>query len=329
MRQRVVPRGIGGGLAVAAAIALGLLGGALRLVPVSSQAITLEAARAPDELAADEPWAPLWALAPKQEVPLSAQNIALPFGGGSVTSLTARAFQDGRRLYLLLEWPDAQPDDVVNGLTAFADAAAVQFPGTAGPQPPFTMGTIGQPVNIWQWKALWQADMARGFTTTRDRYPNTYVDMYPAGDDPLYKTAFAAGNPLSQRDHESPVENLIAEGFGTLTHADVQDVAGSGEWRDGRWRALFVRDLQPSGDGYASFAVGSTTAVAFAVWDGASGDRNGQKSIAPFIDLSIGDRDVAARFGAEQVGIASLILLIAAAAVTLILVSARTKPQVG
>ncbi len=69
-------------------------------------------------------------------------------------------------------------------------------------------------------------------------------------------------------------------------------MAGSGAWRDGRWRALFARDLDPSSPGLAEFSVGEETMVAFAVWDGGSGDRNGQKSIAQFIELRLSDAEV-------------------------------------
>lgn len=322
-------RRLSGAVVLVAVIAIGLAGGALPLVPVSSQAITLEAARAPSDVAIDEPWAAAWARAPRQTIPLSAQNIAPPFGGGTVTSLTARALQDGERLYLLLEWADEQPDDALNDVSEFSDAAAVQFPSLVGPIPPFTMGTRGQPVNIWQWRAVWQADIERGFATARDRYPDTYVDYYQQADDPLYLTALAAGNPLAQRDRTSPVENLLAEGFGTLTHAPVQDVGGAGEWRDGHWRALFSRPLQSSGEGYTPFTIGSATAVAFAVWDGGASDRNGQKSIAPFIDLTIGDRDIAAqgRFRAEQVLIIVVIALSGAATAALVYSSRRANRQ--
>ena len=121
----------------------------------------------------------------------------------------------------------------------------------------------------------------------------------------------------------------MAEGFGTLTHAALQDVRGAGEWRAGRWRALFVRDLQPAESAYASFALGTTTGVAFAVWEGAADDRNGQKSIAPFIDLRIGDAALSAQgqFGGEQVLIMVVITLTAAAAVALAYASSRSRRQ--
>ena len=293
-------------IALLAALLIGIVGGLLQIVPVTSQVLTLEALRAPAPVPQDDPWAAVWNGAPKQEVVLSAQNIAAPFGGGTVEILTARALHDGETMFILLEWADTEVDDTVSGVEEFADAAAVQFPADPdGSAPAFTMGATGSGVNIWQWKAVWQADIERGFDTTLTRYPNTYTDFYPGSDDTLYSPALHVGNPLAAREQDSPIENLVAEGFGTLTHADLQDVAGIGAWRDGRWRALFLRQLEPAADGFTRFEVGETTSIAFAVWDGGAGDRNGQKSIAPWIDLTVGDA-----FAATDGGPGGRVLLI-------------------
>ena len=281
-------RRLGGPVAVAIVIAGGALLGALGIAPVRSQVLTLEAARTASAVSVDDPWAAVWDGAPSVEVPLSEQNLVLPFGGGAVDRVTVRAMYDESRLYLSMEWSDASREDAVNGVEQFSDAAALQFPSEIGATPPYTMGSAGQPVNIWQWKAVWQADIDSGFATSASRYPDTYVDLYPNADDPAFNTAEHVGNPLAQRTHASPVENLIAEGFGTLTSSEVQDVAGSGEWRDGAWRVVFARPLTTSADGLADFAEGRSTQAAFAVWDGASADRNGLKSIAQFIQLDVG-----------------------------------------
>ncbi len=320
-----------GAITVLLAMAVALAIGSLSIVPVESQSLSLEALVAPAAVPLDAPWDAVWDGAPSQEVPLSAQNIAPPFGGGTVSAVTVRALHDGQRLYLLLEWEDAGLDDAVNGFAEFADAAAVQFPAAgADALPPFTMGGPGSPVNIWQWKAVWQADIDVGFATSQTRYPDTYVDEYPDAENPINRTAAYVGNPLAQRDHDSPIENLIAEGFGTLTHADVQDVAGSGEWREGRWRALFARSLEPADDSQASFAVGSRTNIAFAVWDGGSSDRDGVKSIAQFIEMTIGEGEASASgtgggFGGAQLLIVVVIVLVALAAGAVIVVAQQQR----
>lgn len=308
--RRFTTRRPAGGLLVALAVGAAVVVGMLDVVPVRSQALTLEALRTGSTISLDDPWTSVWSTAQSQDVPLSAQNISFPFGGGTVDALTVRALHDEERLYILLEWEDAEPNDAVNGFEHFSDAAAVQFPAAGlGEVPPFTMGGPGQPVNIWQWKAVRQADLADGFSTLQDRYPDTYTDGYQNGDDPLYKPALFLGNPVAQRDLDTPIENLVAESFGTLTSDAVQDVQGVGVWQDGRWRALFVRQFEPADTGLARFAEGETTSVAFAVWDGAADDRNGQKSIAPFIDLTVGTADAGSSFGGTQLVIVLLAAL--------------------
>ena len=149
------PRRTGGVLGLLAALALGLVAGALQLVPVASQTVTLEAVRAPALIDESDPWAAVWETAQAQAVPLSAQNIAPPFGGGTVNAITPRALHDGRRLFLLVEWQGTAVNDTVNSSQAFADAAAVQFP--ADPTQPLHRSRWAGPnahVNIWQWKAL-------------------------------------------------------------------------------------------------------------------------------------------------------------------------------
>ena len=291
--RKLLPRLVSGPTAVAIAVGVAMIAGMAGVVPVGAQGLSVQAEQATGAVPLDDPWAPLWDEVGAQDVPLSAQNVVAPFGG-TVQAVTARVLYDDDLLYVLLEWADDEPNEVVNGVEAFSDAAALQFPGVEGTAPPYTMGGAEAPVNIWQWKAVWQADIERGFSTSRDRYPNTYSDLYPSADDDLNYPARDVGNPLAQLERESPIENLVAVGFGTLTTANVQDVMGSGAWRDGLWRALFARSLAPATDGLAAFAVGTNTAVAVAVWDGGAGDRNGQKAITQFMTLDLGGESAAA-----------------------------------
>ena len=282
--MRLLPDPLPRRAALVAAIAVAIVFGALGLVPVRSQPLTLEAPRATDAIPVDDPWSPVWDTVPSLRVPLSAQNIAPPFGGGSIQGVTTRAQHDADRVYFLVEWSDTNPDVSVVGNLDFTDAAALQFPMTADATP-YTMGGPDLPVNIWQWKAVWQADIDSGFETSADRWPDAQVDYYQQADDPLYRPAEDLGNLNAQRDRTTPIEDLIAEGFGTLTTVDAQTVQGSGEWRDGRWRVVFARSIVGDDQQLTSFGVGSATPVAFALWDGGAGDRNGQKSIAQFIDV--------------------------------------------
>jgi hypothetical protein len=306
------------------AVALAVVVGVLGLFPVRSQTLTLTGPRTEEPVPADDPWADIWETPTAEIVPLSAQNIAPPFGGGTVSAITARALHDGRRMYLLVEWDDEAADASVAGSELFSDAAAVQFP-IGGVDAPYTMGGAGLPVNIWQWKAVWQADIESGFETIQDRLGDTYADTYQNSDDPLFATAEAAGNIVAQRERTTPVENLVAEGFGTLTTSDVQNVEGSGVWNNGQWRVLFIREFESADPELTSFEIGQGTPVAFAVWNGEAGDRNGQKSIASFIELRLVD-DLASVPGEESVS-SQVLLLLLTIALALVVVYGITRRE--
>jgi mono/diheme cytochrome c family protein len=208
--------------------------------------------------------------------------------GGSVDYLTARAVTDGSRLAIRVEWADDRQDNRPLRHEDFRDAVAIQFPissgGTASETTFHGMGSRGAPVNIWHWKADWQIEVSR-----RDEinsiYPGMVVDTYP-GDSfgNMFVTAAAAGNLISEQSKRtSPIEDLNAVGHGTLTsqRPDQQNVEGSGVYTDGHWSVVFVRELLPGGPRDATIA--QSGQIAFAVWDGSSGDRNGQKAASEWL----------------------------------------------
>jgi hypothetical protein len=178
-------------------------------------------------------------------------------------------------------------DDAVVSHTAFADGVAVELPTVAGVSiPSFCMGDANGSVNIWHWKAAWQRDIDDGYLTVAGQFRNIQVDGYLVQEDPVFQPARSLGNPISQTTRSTPIENLVAASYGTLTTADLQDVQGAGVWRDGRWRVVFARPLVTA-SGYPSLAEGDLTNVAFAVWDGSRGNRNGLKSVSQFMNLQV------------------------------------------
>ncbi|MBI1884721.1 MAG: hypothetical protein HYS09_00090 [Chloroflexi bacterium] len=309
------------------ALALGLLLTQLDLRLVSSQAMTIVAAETVVQVPPDDPWSDVWEQADAVEVPLSAQQTSVPKGGGSIRAVTARALHDRDRLYVLMEWADATRDMSAIAPQDFRDAAAVQFPASGVTSVPFfCMGQADAHVNIWHWKADWQADIDSGFVGIPEAYPNTAADLYPLQDDPDFYPGRAAGNLLSQTERSTPVENLVAGGFGTLTTAEKQMVGGRGVWRDGTWRVLFVRDLDAGGDAYAKFAPGRTTNVAFAVWNGSKDERDGLKSVSQFAELQLAGKPEApgVRAGLDRTLVVVIILVVVVGMGTLV-VAARVE----
>ncbi|MCC6168440.1 MAG: hypothetical protein IT329_14550 [Caldilineaceae bacterium] len=281
-------------------LALALLSVWLKAPLASSQGLTITAAAVAGDLPLTDVQSALWSQATAVEVPLSAQMIAIPISPqANVKSVTARALHNGQQVALMVEWADATRNDSTLRVDDFRDGVAVQFP-LAQAQPFFCMGQLGGDVNIWHWKADWQsAIIAR--RQLHDVYPNMYVDQYPfteaGGDvlqaaytDPAYLPALAANNLMAQPVHDTPVENLIAGGFGSLTSQtlDRQTIQGYGEWNGGVWRVIFSRDLLSAAAEDVSLTAGQIYSIAFAAWDGENDERNGTKSTSQWVSLQLG-----------------------------------------
>ena len=83
---------------------------------------------------------------------------------------------------------------------------------------------------------------------------------------------------------------MNAEGFGTVTpQADgEQTVEGSGEWKDGKWTVVFLRDLYSGRKWDVNLQDRTAPALmALAIWDGDKEDRNGRKSVAVWQRLNV------------------------------------------
>lgn len=225
-----------------------------------------------------------WSDAIAVQVPLTSQPGAYPTGGGSIPLVTAKAVHVGNRLLLRVEWQDATKDESTTRVEDFADAVALEFPSTVGTSvPAICMGQADAGVNIWHWRA----DSQAGLKDPTEVYTAALVDMYPSRDT-LFYTARAAGNPYADPE-AGPVQTLVSKTFGTLTPAATQDVQGKGVYKDGAWAVVFERTYNGADGDQASFADGARTDMAFAVWNGSEGDRNGRKSVSQFVQLSIAD----------------------------------------
>jgi hypothetical protein len=190
--------------------------------------VTLRAFAVEEQPAVDPGWA-LWQSVQGVAVPITAQTVTYPNGGGSVPSVTLKAVHYGNVLYVRVSWTDHTKDSIPMSATSFTDAAALEFPAkSAVTVPTFCMGQADGGVNIWQWRADTQA-RASG-TAGAWVYPNAHSDGYPEAfeTDPIYQPASALGNPVATPS--LAVQNLVAQAFGTLTSAPVQAVNGQGAW---------------------------------------------------------------------------------------------------
>lgn len=245
------------------------------------------------ELPAGDPRSGTWRDATRSAVPIGPQQIVQPYlERQGVSELAVRALASPVELALLLEWEDDSVDDL-DGIRRYHDAVAVQLPTRAGAEPPpLTMGAPGSPVHILQWRATWQRDIDSGGKTGVDHiYPEVVHDIMPDDILPpetaqLYWVGREAGNPLSKVSRSTPVEEVVAEGVGTVTHLPNQLARGAAVHDDGRWRVVIALPTARQGVGEA-LSPGSTWPIAFAVWLGSDENRGGRKHISAWHTLEI------------------------------------------
>lgn len=208
--------------------------------------------------------------------------------------LEVRALHDGQTLALRLTWLDGTRDDVAVRPQDFPDMASVAL-YRGSPEPFLGMGGAKQAVDFW----LWNAVTAR--TADLDAvYPNLIVDTYPfekAGgqDGPPalarqpeeFLTARAVGNRGADPTRDG--DSLQARGFGTLTMRPrgMQAVRATGHRQDDRWTVVLRRPLKVDAGAGLTLAPGDRVSITYALWDGAAGDRNGQKLVSVWHDLQL------------------------------------------
>ncbi len=176
-----------------------------------------------------------------------------------IHTLKVQSVYNENQIALRLTWDDPSPEAASTGPVPFLDEAAIQFAmlqKTISDSPFFGMGEPGKPVNLWHWKA-WERTPAIATSLPS-------VEAYV--------------NPFT----ESSVEELNSSGFGSLTVQSLQNqhVSGHGQWVHGRWIVVFVRDLSTYPRTDVDFSADTLTPVAFAIWDGASKDKNASKVVS-------------------------------------------------
>lgn len=213
---------------------------------------------------------PSWSKVPAFTIPLSGQVITRPvWPEPSARAIILRSMHNGIEIAFLLEWLDNTKNDRLTPGT-FRDGAAIGLP--LGDAPAFfCMGQLDHYINIWHWKADWQSDIDRRAARTSEKKEGSVrtFEVIPR--------------------RISSVEDLIGGGFSTLTTKDKQGrVQGKALWKDGVWYVVMRRPLlseEPENE--AKLVPGRVQTVSFAVWNGENKERNGQKAVAPWFQLSI------------------------------------------
>ncbi|MCW8141728.1 MAG: hypothetical protein KIT58_22715 [Planctomycetota bacterium] len=248
----------------------------------------------------DDPFWGAWRDAPYVEVPLMAQQMAMPrLDAPSIDKLRVQGLCDGRQIAWRIGWDDATPDGNVD-VSRFSDAVAIAFPLDPGAPP--MMGSKERRVQILYWKALWQKDIDAGFQDVQALHPNYWTDLYwfAEGQFPYpvpssfqhpasrqWFIAHQAGNPMAAFSRSQPVEELVAEGWSTLTHQPHSATSGRGAWVQGKWAVVLRRPLKTTDPLDYTFTLGGTGQASFAAWNGSAGERGGRKHWSSWVDFVV------------------------------------------
>ena len=235
-----------------------------------------------------------WRAAPAYTAALVLQDLVEPrLLQPSTPSMRVQALTDGTRIAFRLTWTDSTQNDLP-GAARFTDACAVQFPAVTGPNLPAPqMGELNGRVEITYWTASWQAEVNGRGDSIQALYPNASVDHYPFDAASLAKGSqdqvemekrYAPAHAVEHPTHPpgQPVQDLIAEGPGTLTPAPTTRSDGRGVRVKTTWEVVIVRTLPEAWHGAAR------SQVAFAVWDGAKHEVGARKMRSVWIPLSLG-----------------------------------------
>ena len=211
----------------------------------------------------------------------------------STQEVQVKAMTNGAELALRVEWLDDTQSDMP-GPQHFIDGCAVQFPTLIEANVPAPqMGEVGKSVEISFWRADWQAIVDGRPDNINALYPNASIDHYPSEAKSLennpqalsdaaarYAPARALGNRRAG-PREQPVEDMIAEGPGTLTPAASATSKGKGVRTAQGWAVVITRPMP------AGFSTANPSQIAFAVWEGSRTETGARKMRTGWVPLII------------------------------------------
>ncbi|MBI4527410.1 MAG: hypothetical protein HY695_26755 [Deltaproteobacteria bacterium] len=236
----------------------------------------------------------IWERVPLHSAKLLLQDVVEPrLIEASTPFVRVQSVTDGRKIAFRLTWDDSTLDDVP-GSGRSGDACAVQLPAASSADVPAPqMGEEGKVVEITYWSAIFQAVANGRKDDINAIYPQAKVDHYPFEAPSLkpgspvqqemakrYSPARSLGNPMAG-PRNVPVQDLLAEGPGTIRPAEKAISTGNGKFSGKGWSVLLVRPLS------TGVQLGGRTQVAFAVWQGSRQEAGARKMRSAWIPLAL------------------------------------------
>jgi hypothetical protein len=274
---------------IASFFVVALAAGCQRAPVATPEVVAVGAAALPED-----PAASAWQQAPEHIAKLLLQDLVEPrLMQPSTLEVRVRAVTNGAHIAFRLEWLDPEANDLP-GAGRFSDGCAVQLPQKAdvtAPDP--QMGQIGRGVQITYWRADWQASVDGRADSIASLFPHASVDHYPfeapaleRGSDAQAQMArrFAPADAVGNRragPRSSAVEDLVAEGPGTIAAAATTTSRGRGVRTPTGWAVVITRAM-PDG-----LSPSTRTQVAFAVWQGAAQEAGARKMRSGWVGLAM------------------------------------------
>lgn len=256
--------------------------------PVTSVVVTAAAAAPadPDDSA--------WLAAPEFVAGLLQQDLVEPRQmSPSTREIRVKAIRNEKEVAFRLAWDDPTPNQLADP-GRFCDACAVQLPQKISATVPAPqMGETGTGVEITYWNAGWQAVVDGRGDSIRDIYPHATTDHYPfeaksLEKDPAaqsqmaarYAPARALGNRMAG-PRETPVQDLVAEGPGSLSPASSTTSKGQGRRTATGWAVVITRRLPDA------ILATANPQMAFAVWDGDKQEVGARKMRTAWVPVTL------------------------------------------
>lgn len=134
------------------------------------------------------------------------------------------------------------------------------------------------------------ADSQRAARHDIGRFPDAVAVQWPIRYGPEVKLPYVgmghAGHPVSIWfwRADGRVETLAAEGFGSLTPQPSDGIVARTAWEKGAWKVVLKRSLSARGSVHLQMkpSTAGLVPVAFAVWSGEAGQRDGDKFLSPW-----------------------------------------------
>lgn len=135
------------------------------------------------------------------------------------------------------------------------------------------------------------ADSTQNLDFLDGKSPDGAGILFPLKGDAPLATMGSESQPVNawfwRADLGDAGENLTASGLGSVERAGDGQIAAGSKWEGGTWRVVLSRALA-AGEQGVPLEAGKSVKVAFAVWDGALGERAGLKSFSKgWLDLEL------------------------------------------